>query len=323
MKTCGRIFGLFALSAVLAGADAACGQAINQDLPLYRPADQMSGEITLTGSNTMAQLAAGWIDSFRRFHPNVKFNLDVNGSRGALAGLIDGTATFGMLSRTISKEELDAFEKKFGYPPKLLVPSYERVAIYVHKDNPIEELTVAQVQSIFARHGKARTWGDVGATGEWANRSIALQGRGPTTGSTVYFQTIILRGDSFDDKMVEHPGNTELIQAIESNPAAIGYAGLIFDSTQVKAVPLAARAGLPAVAIDSVEADQGMYPLMRPLQIVVNQPPGKDLRPVEREFLKYIFSRLGQEDVIKGGFQPIPGASARFALGEVGVRELN
>jgi phosphate transport system substrate-binding protein len=283
----------------------------------------MSGTLSLTGSNTMAQMANGWIDSFRKFHPNVKFEVDVNGSRSALGSLIDGTATFGMLSRTIQKDEIDAFEKKFGYAPKLLVPAYERIAIWVNKDCPVLELTVAQVASIFAQDGKARTWGDVGVTGAWANRTIALQGRGPTTGSTVYFQTAILRGENFDDKIVQHKSNQDLVAAVEKNPDAAGYAGLIFQTSKVKAVPLAPRSGLPAVAIDGIEADQGQYPLMRPLQIVVNQPPGKELKPVEREFIKYVFSRLGQEDVIKGGFQPIPGPNARYALGQVGLRELN
>jgi phosphate transport system substrate-binding protein len=324
MKTLGAMLGLFALSAGLAGANAAYGEGpVTQGLPLYRPADPMSGEITLCGSDTMAQLANGWIDSFRRFHPDVKFKVEVNGSRSALSSLIDGTATFGMLSRTITDEEITAFQTKFGYPPKLLVPSYERIAIYVNKECPVQNLTVAQIHSIFAQDGKARTWGDVGLSGAWANRSISLHGRGGTTGSTVYFQTIILRGENFDDKLVEHASNQQLIEALEQNPDGIGYAGLMFQTPNLKAVPLSARAGLPAVAVDSIEADQGQYPLMRPLQIVVKQAPGQELKPVEREFLKYIFSRMGQEDVIKGGFQPIPGSHARFALGSVGVREFN
>ncbi len=324
MKTLGALFGLFALGAGMAGGSVAFGQApINQNLPLYRPADQMSGTITLTGSNTMAQLASGWIESFHQFHPDVKINLEIKGSRTAVSSLIDGTTTFGLLSRTVQKGEVDAFDKKFGYAPKLLIPSYERMAIYVHKDNPIQELTLAQINAIFAQNGKARTWGDVGATGKWANRAIALQGRGPTTGSTVYFQTAILRGEAFEDKMVEQSNNFDLIEAIEKNPGAIGYAGLMYQTPNVRSVPLAARSGLPAVAIDGLEADQGRYPLMRPLQLVVNQAPGTELPAVQREFLKYVFSRLGQEDVIKGGFQPIPGRNARFALGQVGLRELN
>lgn len=324
MKSLGVVFGAIALSAAMAGASTAYGQdVINESLPLYRPSDQLSGEITLTGSNTMAQLANCWVDSFRKFHPNVKFKIEVNGSRNALSSVIDGSATFGMLSRTIEKDELAAFEKKFGYAPKLLVPAYERIAIWVNEECPVEELTVAQVQSIFAQDGKARTWGDVGVTGAWANRTIAVQGRGPSTGSTDYFQTAILRGENFDDKMAQHKSNQELIAAIENNPDAIGYAGLMFQTSKIKAVPLAPRSGLPAVSIDSIEADQGHYPLMRPLQLVVNQAPGKELKPVEREFLQYVFSRLGQEDVIKGGFQPIPGSNARYALGQVGLRELN
>ncbi len=330
MKTFGAMLGLFALSAVLAGgaglagANAAYAQApAVQGLPLYRPANDVSGKITLIGSNTMSQLASGWADSFRQIHPDVEIDIDIRGSRQAVHSVISGEATFGLLSRAIREDEVLAFRQKFGYQPKVLTPSLERMAIFVHQDNPVQELTLQQLNYIFAENGEAKTWGDVGATGAWANRPIVLQGRGPTTGSTVYLQTFILRGDDFKPGIVRNPSNIHLVKEIENNPDAIGYAGLLNQTANVRAVPLAARPGLPAIAIDSMEAGQGRYPLMRPLQLVINQAPGQQLTTVQSEFLKYVFSRLGQEDVIKGGFQPIPGQNASFALGQLGLRELN
>ncbi len=324
MKTLGALLGLFALSAGLAGANAAYGQApVVQNLPLYRPANDLSGKITLIGSNTMSQLASGWVDSFRQFHPDVEVEIDIQGSRNAVKSVISGEATFGLLSRTIRKDEVEAFQAKFGYAPKVLTPSLERMGIFVHKDNPIKELTLKQLNAIYTEGGKIQTWGDLGLTGAWANRPIALQGRGPTTGSTAYMQKYILRGEKFKSGMIQNPTNLHLSKAIEASPDAIGYAGLVYQSSGIRAVPLAARSGQTAVAIDSIEADQGRYPLMRPLQLVINQAPGKPLSAVQNEFLKYVFSRLGQEDVIKGGFQPIPGQNASFALGQLGLRELN
>jgi phosphate transport system substrate-binding protein len=324
MKTLGAMLGLFALSAGLAGANTAYAQApVVENLPLYRPANDVSGKITLIGSNTMSQLAGGWADSFRQIHPNVEIDIDIRGSRTAVHSVISGEATFGLLSRTIRQDEVMAFRQKFGYQPKVLTPSLERMAIFVHQDNPIKELTLEQVSMIFGENGNAKTCGDVGVTGAWANRPINLQGRGPTTGSTVYLQTYLLRGDDYKNSMVQNPTNIHLVKAIEADPESIGYAGLVNQTANVKAVPLAARSGQPAIAIDSLEAAQGRYPLMRPLQLVINQAPGEQLSTVQSEFLKYVFSRLGQEDVIKGGFQPIPGQNASFALGQLGLRELN
>ncbi len=324
MKTLGAMFGLFALSAGLAGANAAYAQApVMDSLPLYRPADDVSGKITLIGSNTMSQLASGWSDSFRQIHPNVEIDIDIRGSRDAVQSVIKGEATFGLLSRAIRQDEVLSFQQHFGYPPKVLTPSYERMAIFVHPTNPVKELTLQQLNDIFAENGTAKTWGDVGATGALANRPIVLQGRGPTTGSTAYLQGYILRGDDFKASIVQQPTNIHLVKEIETNPDAIGYAGLVNQTAGVKAVALSGRPGSSAVAVDSLEASQGQYPLMRPLQLVINQAPGKELTLVQSEFLKYVFSRLGQEDVIKGGFQSIPGQNASFALGQLGLRELN
>ena len=324
MKSLGAILGLFALSAGLAGANTAYAQApVVQNLPLYRPADDVSGKITLIGSNTMSQLASGWADSFRQIHPNVEIDIDIRGSRDAVNSVITGEATFGLLSRSIRQDEVQAFQQKFGYPPKVLTPSLERMAIFVHRDNPIQELTLQQLNSIFAENGEAKTWGDVGATGAWASRPIVLHGRAPTTGSTVYLQQYLLRGDDYKPSITRQPTNIHLVKAVEADQNAIGYAGLVNQTAGVRAVPLAARPGSPAVAIDSLEAGQGRYPLMRPLQLVINQAPGHELTTVQSEFLKYVFSRLGQEDVIKGGFQSIPGQNASFALGQLGLRELN
>ncbi|MEZ6052879.1 MAG: PstS family phosphate ABC transporter substrate-binding protein [Planctomycetaceae bacterium] len=324
MKTLGATLNLFALTAVLAVANTAFAQAPGIDsLPQYRPANDVSGKITMIGSNTMSQLAAGWSDSFRRLHPDVEIDIDIRGARDAVDTVISGDATFGLLSRAIREDEVLSFQQKFGYQPKVLTPALERMAIFVHPSNPVKELSLQQIADLFGENGKAKTWGDVGATGEWASRPIALQGRGPTTGSTVYLQTVLLRGDDFKNSMVQQPNNILLVKAVEANPNAIGYAGLLSQTASVRAVALSVRSGLPAIAIDSIEADQGRYPLMRPLQLVINQPPGQELPLVQSEFLKYVFSRLGQEGVVKGGFQPIPGQNASFALGQLGLRERN
>ena len=170
-----------------------------------------------------------------------------------------------------------------------------------------------------ARGGEARTWGDLGLTGAWANRPISLHGRGETTGSQVYFQSAVMAGGEFNPSMTSHADNFHLVRALSEDTAGIGFAGMLYQSPRVKAVPVAINADGPFVSIDGGAVEGATYPLIRPLQIVVNHRPGTDLPAVQQEFLKYIFSRLGQEDVVRGGFQPIPSSPARLSLDAVGL----
>ena len=324
MKTLGALIlsGLLAVCTMLTAIDAARAQGLDQNLPPYHPADGISGTINLVGSTTMSNVADVWRESFLQLHPNVKINIEVKGSVNAVPSVMDGTATFGLMSRAITAEEVEAFKAKFNYPPKILTPSQELMAIFVNKENPIEGLTLEQIAGIFAENSKIRTWGDVGVEGAWSGQPIILQGRRPTTGSTMYMQNIILRGQPFKQGMNENKSNMELVDSVGTSRTSIGYAGLIYRHGDVKAVPLAARSGQKHIDINSADAALGRYPLMRPLHLVVNQTPGKELPAVQKEFLRYVFSRLGQEDVVKSGFQPVPGPSAQFALDQVGMRQL-
>jgi phosphate transport system substrate-binding protein len=307
---------------MLSAASVATAQGLDPNLPPYHPQDGLSGRINLIGSTTMSNIADVWRESFLQLHPDVKINIEVKGSINAVPAVMDGTATFGLLSRAITAQEIEAFQTKFKYPPKILTPSQELMAIFVHKENPIEGLTLEQIAHIFAADSSVKTWGDVGLTGAWAGQTVDLQGRAATTGSTLYMQNYILRGQPFKQAMNVNKSNMLLVDSIANSRTAIGYAGLIYQAGDVKAVPLAVRSGQQFVDINSADAALGRYPLMRPLQLVVNQPAGKELPTVQTEFLRYIFSQLGQEDVVKSGFQPVPGDSARFALDQVGLREL-
>jgi phosphate transport system substrate-binding protein len=132
-------------------------------------------------------------------------------------------------------------------------------------------------------------------------------------------QQAVLLGGAMRDEMKTHASNVELVKAIASNPGSIGFAGLSYATPEVRAVPLTVAEGGKFVAIDSPEADRGAYPLVRRLQLVVKHDPKQKLRPIEREFIKYVFSTQGQEDVVKAGFQAIPARPARVALDAVGL----
>ena len=312
MKTLGAVCcsGLLAVCTMLTAADSARGQGLDENLPAYTPKDGISGTINLVGSATMSNIADVWRESFLQYHRNVRINIDVKGSVNAVSAVEAGSSTMGLLSRAITAEEVTEFEKKFKHPPTVLTPAQEMMAIFVNKENPIEGMTLEQVAKVFAKDSGIKTWGDLGVGGTWAAQPIDVQGRADSTGSTQYLQTFILRGHDFKPGMNENKSNMLLVDAIANSRTAIGYAGLIYQAKDVRAVPLAARQGQPFIDINSADAALGRYPLMRPLQLVINQAPDTELPAVQKEFLRYVFSRLGQEDVIKGGFQPIPGPSA-------------
>lgn len=314
------------LALLLGLATSAAAQvAVDPNLhPYYRTSEPLKGKITLLGSNTMASLAAVWADNFRKMYPDVEVVIEVNGAVSAVTNVIEGKATFGLLSRAINQEEAKAFHDHFGYPAHVLTPSLEAIGVYVHKDNPIKSLSLAQLDAIFSTSLKRgstkaiRTWGELGVTGDLAKQPIVCQGRRPTTGSQVYFQAVVTMNGQLREDLLVNETNADLMKAIVADPRSIGFTGSIYELPETKSVAISYQDGGPALDL----LTRG-YPLVRPLQLVVNHKPGSQMPPEQREFLKYIFSRQGQEDVIIGGFQSIPAAPAQIAIESIGVPILN
>jgi len=300
--------------------------ALDPNLPFYRPVEKLNGELKLGGSNTLSHVAAVWIEGFGQFYPEVKLSIEVGGSRAAVEAVKSNKFDIGLLSRTIHREEVEDFRKDFGYGPTVLTPCLERTGIFVHNENPIKGLTLAQLDSIFSsecrrNNGKEACgyWGGLGLTGDWAKRKVVIHGRSKDTGSQIFIQQAVLLGAKMREDIQPHPTNIEMLQAVAKDPNSVGFSGLSYANPDVKAVPLSFSEEEEYVAIDSVEADCGRYPLVRRLQFVVNHNLEKELPIVEQEFIKYVFSRLGQEDVVKAGFQAIPARPARVALDAVGL----
>ncbi len=318
---------LAAALALWTATSAAFGQVavLDPNLPIYRPVNSLQGELKLTGSNTMSHVAATWASGFRQFYPDVKITISVDGSREAVSAVVDGNAHLGLLSRSISAEEVAEFQQKFKHPPQVLTPCLERMAIYVHKDNPIKSLTLQQIDAIFSDECKRgakepiRTWGQLGFPGAWATQPVVAQGRKSDTGSQVFFREAVLLGGAYRADLQDTTDNLSMLNAIVADPRSIGFAGLCYDNPNVRTVPVGVGPEGPFVGIDSPEADAGQYSLVRPLQFVVQHDPAKGLPALQAEFIKYVFSRLGQEDVIKSGFQAIPARPANIALDAVGL----
>src|SRR5262245_24410302 len=226
-------------------SDVRDSQGLQAELDDYTPgAAGVSGNVKSIGSDTMNNLMTLWAEDFRKQYPNVQVEIEGKGSSTAPPALIAGTATFGPMSREMKAQEIDEFEAKYGYKPTSLRTSIDMLAVYVNKDNPIESLTLQQIDAIFSKTRKGgetadiTTWGQLGLTGEWANKPISLYGRNSASGTYGYFKEHALFKGDYKDSVKEQPGSSSVVQGVASDRYGIGYSGIGYKTADVKAVPL-------------------------------------------------------------------------------------
>ena len=290
-----------------------------QPLVEYQRLDGISGNLSSTGSDTLANLMTLWTEAFRREYPSVNIQVQAAGSSTAPPALTEGTADFGPMSRAMKDKEIESFEARHGYKPTAIRVAIDALAVYVHKDNPLNELSVAQVDAVFSvnrRCGGAAdltVWGDLQLPGSWANRSIQLYGRNSVSGTYGYFKQAALCSGDFKNSVNEQPGSASVVQAVASSLNGIGYSGIGYITAGVKTLAVSVDGGGPVMA-NATTARDGSYPLARFLYVYVNKRPGTPLPPLQREFLRLVLSRAGQEIVGKDGYIPISAYTAAREL---------
>jgi phosphate transport system substrate-binding protein len=292
-------------------------------LPSYAAVSGVSGNISSVGSDTLNNLMTHWAESFQRFYPNAKVQIEGKGSSTAPPALISGTAQLGPMSREMKATEVDAFEKKYGYKPTVIRTSVDALAVFVNKDNPIKCLSVPQVDAMFSKSRRqghkedVTTWGQLGLTGEWANKPVSLYGRNSASGTYGFFKEHTLKNGDYKDSVKEQPGSAAVVQGVTVDRYGAGYSGIGYATAGVRAVPLAEKTGGQCVEATADNSYAATYPLARFLYVYINKPPGKALDPLTREFVKLIVSKQGQEGVIKDGYFPIPANIAKEELTKV------
>lgn len=320
---------LFAAAVLLAAlmTSSVQGQVqVDPELPVYKPVAGVSGSINSVGSDTMNNLMALWAEGFKRFYPSVRVEVEGKGSSTAPPALIGGTATFGPMSRAMKPTEIDEFEKTFGYKPTQLPTSVDMLAVYVNKDNPIAGLSLPQVDAIFSSTRKLGhpndivSWGQVGLQGDFENAPISLYGRNSASGTYGYFKSNALGKGDYKDSVKEQPGSSAVVQGCATDKFGIGYSGIGYKTADVRAIPLAKDEAGELVPPTPEYAYSGQYPLARFLWLSVNHKPGSQLDPLRREFVKYVFSKQGQEDVIKDGYFPVQAPIAKKALASLNIK---
>jgi len=217
-------------------------------------------------------------------------------------------------------EEEDAFEKQHGFRPTRISVALDCLAVYVHKDNPIKGLTLAQVDGIFSKTRKGGSynitiWGQLGLDGDWASSPISLYGRNSASGTYAYFKEhALLKGD-YKDTVKEQPGSAAVVNGVAADRAGIGYSGIGYRTSEVRAIPLAKNGNSPYVEPTFANALKGAYPLGRTLYIYVAKKPGEPMPKLIEEFLRFVLSREGQEIVVKDGYGPLPTKIVEKQLG--------
>lgn len=291
-------------------------------LPDYAPTTGVSGSIKSVGSDTMINLMTLWGEEFKKFYPNTSIEVEGKGSSTAPPALIEGQAQFGPMSREMKSSEIDQFEARYGYKPTALRAGIDTLAVYVHKDNPIEGLSLAQLRQVFSVDGPANlTWGDLGLTGEWADKPISLYGRNSASGTYGFFKDVALGKKDFKPTVKEQPGSSAVVQGVATDKYGIGYSGIGYKTADVRIVPIA-RSGTRFVEPGAATALDGSYPLGRFLYVYINHKPGTNLArqdPLRGEFVRLMFSRQGQEVVAKDGYDPVTADIARQELRKVGI----
>ena len=312
------------LTSQLAFAPSAMGAAkIDSKIPAYTKASGISGNISSVGSDTLANLMTLWAEEFKRAYPNVNVQIQAAGSSTAPPALTEGTSNFGPMSRKMKDKELQAFEKKFGYKPTAIPVAIDALAVYVHKDNPIKGLSIPQVDAIFSSTRKCgynktvNNWGDLGLSGSWKTRSLQLFGRNSVSGTYGYFKKKALCKGDYKSTVNEQPGSASVVQSVTTSLNGVGYSGIGYKTSGVRAVPLTKKPGKPFIAASTENAASGRYPLSRFLYVYVNKAPNKALAPLEREFIKMILSKTGQKVVIKDGYIPLSSKIVRKYLKKI------
>jgi phosphate transport system substrate-binding protein len=296
---------------------------VDSGIQPYKPVGGVSGSLSSVGSDTLNNLMTLWAEAFQKRYPNVKIQIEGKGSSTAPPALIEGTAQIGPMSRSMKADEVDTFEKKFGYKPTQVSVAVDALAVYVNKDNPLERLTLPEVDAIFSMTRKCghatdiATWGGAGLTGTLADKPISLYGRNSASGTYGYFKEVALCKGDYRDTVKETPGSAAVVQGVTEDRNGMGYSGIGYRTSGVKPLSLAKKAGEPYYGTDSETVLSGKYPLSRFLYLYVNKAPNKPLDPLVGELLRFVLSKEGQEIVVKDGYLPLPASNVEAELAKL------
>jgi phosphate transport system substrate-binding protein len=293
--------------------------AIDAEIAPYEKVEGVSGSLSSVGSDTLANLMTLWAEEFKRYYPNVTVQIQAAGSATAPPALTEGTATIGPMSRMMKSEEVKAFVAKHGYKPTAIPVAVDALAIFVNKDNQLTSISIPQVDAIYSAtracgyNSDISQWSDLGLSSDLGSQRIQLFGRNSASGTYGYFKESALCKGDFKSSVNEQPGSASVVQGVTKSLNGIGYSGIGYKTSSVKALPLSRKDGGEAIEPTPENAVSGKYPLARYLYVYVNKHPNEPLAPLEKEFILMVLSKTGQAVVVKDGYVSLPAKVAQKA----------
>jgi len=293
---------------------------VDPNLPRYSAVSGVDGSLTSVGSDTLGNMMTLWGDAFKNYYPNVSFQSEAKGSSTAPPALMENQSQFGPMSRAMKDSEKQAFVDQFGYEPTQLRVAIDCIAVYVHKDNPLDEISIDELVRVFSVAGGSTKWGDLGVENpSYRNRNVALYGRNSASGTYEFFKNSALQGNDYKTTVREQPGSAGVIQAVSSDRYGMGYSGIGYRTPGVKVLAVSAAEGEEAYMPTLEAANDGNYPIARFLYVYVNYNSREGLDTAREEFIRMMYSQQGQEVVIKDGAYPLTLRVATEELNKVGL----
>lgn len=296
------------------------GQAANikvdENLNDYVVVGGVGGNLNSVGSDTLNNLMTYWSESFRAKYPNVNIQVEGKGSSTAPPALIQGTAQLGPMSRKMKNSEVEKFEERYGFKPTRIGVALDSLGVFLNKDNPIDALSLQQLDAIFSKNRKGgapediTVWGQLGLKGEYAMMPISIYGRNSASGTYGYFKKHALFKGDYKDTVKEQPGSASVVQSVTEDKGGIGYSGIGYKTSGVKAIALSKKDGATAYEPTYENVLEGKYPLGRMLYINVVKKPNEPLPKAVEEFIRFVLSKEGQKIVVKDGYLPLPAKIA-------------
>jgi phosphate transport system substrate-binding protein len=287
--------------------------SLDPKIPPYRLVSDLTGTLSVAGSDTMKPLTESWSAKLRQLYPRLTIKVESKGSETGLAALLEGKVPIAAMSRRMTQQEVVEFKREFGYEPTEVPVAVDALAVFVHKDNPIEGLSLAEVDAVFSKERRRglpypiNVWGDAMVLEEeWAEAPIQIYGRNGNSGTASFFREHVLNGADLKKTMEVGIGSASVVLDLMRDRFGIGFSGIGYRTSEIRPVPLAAVQGGRYVAPTFETAMDGSYPLRRNLYLYVNRAP--KVAPAEplAEFVKFALSQRGQKIVVDQGYYPLP-----------------
>jgi phosphate transport system substrate-binding protein len=259
------------------------------------------------GSDTMVNIAQAWAEEYKKFAPDVAIEVSGGGSGVGIAALTKGTIDIANASRNMKPEEIETAKKNTGKEPKEFIVGYDALAIYVHKDNPINEIGTEQLAQIFMEGGKVTKWSDIGVTIPGAaSDEVVRVSRQSSSGTYEFFREHILNKKDFKLGSRDMNGSKEVVDLVASTPTAIGYSGMGYNEPgKVKMLKVTSKQGQPAVEPSVANTLSKTYPIARSLQVYTLGDPTGELK----KYVDWMMSDAGQKILEASGYVPLPAAA--------------